>query len=170
METSGLGPRSLAAWVKAGTGPSSSVSLRLLVEEFRRVFLSFVLAQFALGIWYIISFVLASGSGYIVPGVWVLQLEEYGCGFQNFLNLKAPREMSISVSRFPQPWNISIALSLLLAECSGRLGVAVAPASWTFREMTSFVRGTSLGSTVDTRSSGALEEFTHFLRGGGLDS
>ena len=62
METSGLGPRSLAAWVKAGTGPSSCVSLRLLVEVFRRVFVSFVLAQFALGIWYIISFVLASGS------------------------------------------------------------------------------------------------------------
>ena len=39
VETSGLGPRSLAAWVKAGTGPSSCVSLRLLVEEFRRVFL-----------------------------------------------------------------------------------------------------------------------------------
>ena len=70
VETSGLGPRSLAAWVKAGTGPSSCVSLRLLVEEFRRVFLSFVLAQFALGIWYIISFVLASGC--YVPGVWVL--------------------------------------------------------------------------------------------------
>ena len=62
METSGLGPRSLAAWVKAGTGPSSCVSLRLLLEEVLRVFLSFVLAQFALGIWYIISFVLASGS------------------------------------------------------------------------------------------------------------
>ena len=60
VETSGLGPRSLAAWVKAGTGPSSCVSLRLLLEEFRRVFLSFVLAQFALGIWYIISF--ATGS------------------------------------------------------------------------------------------------------------
>ena len=70
METSGLGPRSLAAWVKAGTGPSSCVRLRLLVEEFRRALLSFVLAQFALGIWYIISFVLASGS--YVPGVWVL--------------------------------------------------------------------------------------------------
>ena len=62
VETSGLGPRSLAAWVKAGTGPSSCVSLRLLLEEFRCVFLSFVFAQFALGIWYIISFVLASGS------------------------------------------------------------------------------------------------------------
>ena len=48
----------------------SRVSLRLLVEEFRRVFLFFVLAQFALGIWYTISFVLASGS--YVPGVWVL--------------------------------------------------------------------------------------------------
>ena len=60
METSGLGPRSLAAWVKAGTGPSSCINLRLLSEEFRRVFLSFVLAQFALGIWYIISFLLAS--------------------------------------------------------------------------------------------------------------
>ena len=48
----------LAAWVKAGTGPSSCVSLRLLVEVFRRVFLSFVLAQFALGTWYIISFAL----------------------------------------------------------------------------------------------------------------
>ena len=46
------------------------VSLRLLLVEFLRVFLSFVLAQFALGIWYIISFVLASGSH--VPGVWVL--------------------------------------------------------------------------------------------------
>ena len=34
------------------------------------MFFSFVLAQFALGIWYIISFVLASGS--YVPGVWVL--------------------------------------------------------------------------------------------------
>ena len=66
VETSGFEPRSLAAWVKAGTGPSSCVSLRLHVEEFRRVFLSFVLAQFALGIWYIISFVLASGS--YVPG------------------------------------------------------------------------------------------------------
>ena len=43
-------------------GASSCVSLRLLLEEFRRVFLSFVLAQFVLGIWFIISFVLASGS------------------------------------------------------------------------------------------------------------
>ena len=54
--------------MKAGTGPSSCVSLRLLVEEFRRVFLSFVLAQFALGIWYIISLVLLAvmfrASGY----------------------------------------------------------------------------------------------------------
>ena len=84
MGTSGLGPRSLAAWVKAGTWPSSCVSLRLLVEEFRRVFLSFVLAQFALGIWYIISFVLASGS--YVPGVLVLlrstEIEFFGrCPF-----------------------------------------------------------------------------------------
>ena len=62
VETSGLGPRSLAAWVKAGTEPSSCISLRLLLEEIRRDFLSFVLAQFALGIWYIISFVFASGS------------------------------------------------------------------------------------------------------------
>ena len=62
VETSGLRSRSLAAWVKAGTGPSSCVSLRLLWEEFLRVFLSFVLAQFALGMWYIISLVLASGS------------------------------------------------------------------------------------------------------------
>ena len=62
VETSGLGSRSLAAWVVAGTGLSSCVSLRMLLEEFRCVFLSFVLAQFALGIWYIVSFVLASGS------------------------------------------------------------------------------------------------------------
>ena len=34
VETSGLGPRSLAAWVKAGTGPSSCVSLRELLEAF----------------------------------------------------------------------------------------------------------------------------------------
>ena len=34
VETSGLGPRSLAAWVKAGTGPSSCVSLRVLLEAF----------------------------------------------------------------------------------------------------------------------------------------
>ena len=60
VETSGLRSRSLAAWVKAG--PSSCVSLRLLLEEFLRAFLSFVLAQFALGIWYFISFVFASGS------------------------------------------------------------------------------------------------------------
>ena len=71
VETSGVGPRSLAAGVKGGTWPSSCVSLRLLVEEFRRVFLSFVLEQFALGIWYTISFVLASGS--YVPGVWVMR-------------------------------------------------------------------------------------------------
>ena len=62
VETYGLRSRSLAAWVKAGTGPSSCVSLRLLLEEILRVFLSLMLAQFALGIWYIISFVLASGS------------------------------------------------------------------------------------------------------------
>ena len=62
VETSGLRSRSLAAWVKAGMGPSSCVSLRLLLEEFLRVFLSLVLAQFALGNWCIISFVLASGS------------------------------------------------------------------------------------------------------------
>ena len=75
VEPSGLGPRSLAAWVKAGTGPSSCVSLRLLVEEFRRIFLSFVLAQFALGIWYII---------FLCPCFWQLCsgrlgiAEEYG--------------------------------------------------------------------------------------------
>ena len=34
METFGLGSRSLAAWVMAGTGPSSCVSLRLLWEGF----------------------------------------------------------------------------------------------------------------------------------------
>ena len=34
VETSGLGPRSLAAWVKAGTGHSSCVSLRMLLEAF----------------------------------------------------------------------------------------------------------------------------------------
>ena len=34
VETSGLGSRSLAAWVMAGTMPSSCVSLRLLLEEF----------------------------------------------------------------------------------------------------------------------------------------
>ena len=34
VETSGFGPRSLAAWVKAGTGPSSCVSLRDLLEAF----------------------------------------------------------------------------------------------------------------------------------------
>ena len=94
METSGLGPRSLAAGVKAGTWPSSYVSLRLLVEEFRRVFLSFVLAQFALRIWYIISFVLASGS--YVPGVWVLlkstEIEFFG------------RRLFPSVQCFVQQW------------------------------------------------------------------
>ena len=37
VETSGLGPRSLAAGVKAGTWPLSCVSLRLLLEEFLRV-------------------------------------------------------------------------------------------------------------------------------------
>ena len=34
MEGCGLRSRSLAAWVKAGTGPSSCVSLRVLLEEF----------------------------------------------------------------------------------------------------------------------------------------
>ena len=61
--------------MKAGTGHSSCVSLRLHLEEFRRVFLSFVLAQFALGIWYIISFVLASGS-YCAGRLGIA--EEYG--------------------------------------------------------------------------------------------
>ena len=37
VETSGLGPRSLAAGVKAGTWPMSCVSLRLFLEEFLRV-------------------------------------------------------------------------------------------------------------------------------------
>ena len=48
--------------MKAGAGPSSCVSLRLLLGEFRSVFLSFVLALFALGIWCLISFVPVSGS------------------------------------------------------------------------------------------------------------
>ena len=110
VETSGLGPRSLAAWVKTGTGPSSCVSLRLLVEEFRRVFLSFVLAQFALGIWYIISFVLASGS--YVPGVWVLlrstEIEIFGrclfplvqCFVQQWIHVL--RELWMNFTHFPR--------------------------------------------------------------------
>ena len=118
--TSGLRSRSLAAWVKAGTGPSSCVSLRLLLEEFLRVFLSFVLAQFALGNWYIISFVLASGS-----------------------------------------------------HCSGCLGVAYVYVNWILREMT-FLRGCNAwynsGYMFCVSTLVALEECTHFLRGGGLDS
>ena len=70
--TFSLGPRSLAAGVKARTWPKTCVSLRLLLEEFLRVFLSFVLAQFALGIWYIISVSLSLAV--IIPGVWVLPL------------------------------------------------------------------------------------------------
>ena len=104
METSGLGPRSLAAWVKAGTGPSSCVSLRLLVEEFRRVFLRSSPLSLLLAV--------------IVPGVWVL--------------LRSTE-------------------------------------TWIFREMFISV-GAMLCTTVDTCSSGALEEFTHFQRCGGLDS
>ena len=38
VETSGLGPTSLAAWKKAGTGPSSCVSLRMLLEAFPVLF------------------------------------------------------------------------------------------------------------------------------------
>ena len=60
--TSVLGPRCLAAWVKAGTGSSTCVSLRLLFERISSCSPVFVLAQFALGIKNIISFVLASGS------------------------------------------------------------------------------------------------------------
>ena len=62
--------------MKAGTVPSSCVSLRQLLEEFLRAFLSFVLAQFALGIWYNISFVVASGShcsGCFVYESWILR-------------------------------------------------------------------------------------------------
>ena len=40
---------------------------------------------------------------------------------------------------------------------------------WIFREMFISV-GAILCTTVDTCSSGDLEEFTHFLRGGGLHS
>ena len=64
METSGLGPRSLAAWVKAGTWP---LVMRQAYGSCWKHFLTFVLAQFAFGIWSInsVSLYLAV----LVPGV-----------------------------------------------------------------------------------------------------
>ena len=59
METSGLGSRSLGAWVMAGTRGPRHASAYVC---FWKNFLSFVLAQFALGIWCIISVVFVSGS------------------------------------------------------------------------------------------------------------
>ena len=68
VETSGLGPRSLAAWVKAGTGPRHASAY----DYFWKPFLFFVLVQFALGVWYIISVSLYLGV--IVLGVWVMRM------------------------------------------------------------------------------------------------
>ena len=47
VETSGLGTRSLVAWVMAGTGP---LVMRQPTDAFGSIFLSFVLALFALGV------------------------------------------------------------------------------------------------------------------------
>ena len=66
VETSGLGSRSLAAWVMAGTMPSSCASLRTPLKVFP------VLRARAVRTWNLVHYFLCPGLAVIVPGVWVL--------------------------------------------------------------------------------------------------
>ena len=66
VETSGLGPRNLAAWVKAGTGPSSCVSLRELSDAFPD------LCARAFRTWNLVLYLVSLYLAVFVPGVWVL--------------------------------------------------------------------------------------------------
>ena len=87
VETSGLGPRSLAAGVKAGTGPLSCVSLRLLLDEFLRVFCPLCSRSSHLesGTFSLRPLLLAV----LVPVVWVLlcvrQLDSSGDDFTSWV-------------------------------------------------------------------------------------